>query len=214
MKVLNLFVKHPGAGGDRTPVDCIQCDLDGICGSTKAPPMRHILITQKSILDEFDLFPGDLKENIVVDFNGLHQLKSGIIIKIGSAKLRLTFHCEPCKVIANKVNLGKIAHKRGVLFSVIQKGFIAVGDNVVITDEYLEEIPYEIGDRIEWYLSKNSDPIHASNLLWEIGLSNSYARALPRLIAKLPEQYQKKVLYKSHQRTTEPCRNLDLFQVA
>jgi MOSC domain-containing protein YiiM len=106
------------------------------------------------------------------------------VVKIGTALVRLTFHCEPCKKILHLVDFDSIVHKRGYLGCFLNGGRIAVGDPVAATEERLEAIPYAVKDRIRWFMTKQKAGLAALDLVHGLGLPSSYARAVPRLLEK------------------------------
>ncbi len=195
--VKHLFVKDEH-GSPMRLVATLNVGSNGIEGNAFCPPMRQVLIVPIQTLTEFNLQPGDLKENIIIDGFDLHKLKSGAVIQIGCVKIRLTFHCEPCRIIEDKVNLKKIIHKRGVLGSFLNNGFINIGDEVTVRDETYDSIPYRITDRIKWYLDKQDKPVPVSKLVFDIGLSNSYCRAIPNLVRNRDDIRANLILYKNN----------------
>jgi hypothetical protein len=54
-----------------------------------------------------------------------------------------------------------------------------------------EPIPYDIKQRIAWYLEKQTSRVEVTKLVWDVGLSKSYCRAIPRLIRDMPGARQK-----------------------
>ena len=169
---------------------------NGIEGNVYCLPLRQVLIVPTQSLTEFNLKRGDLRENIVVDGFDLHKLESGTVIQIGSVRIRLTFHCEPCRKLADIVSLKKITHKRGILGNFLNNGVIKVGDAVVVGDKSFDAIPYRIDDRIKWYLDKQDKPVPVSKLAFDIGLSNSYCRAIPNLVRNRDDIRKELILYK------------------
>ena len=169
---------------------------NGIEGNVYCLPLRQVLIVPTQSLTEFNLKRGDLRENIVVDGFDLHKLESGTVIQIGSVRIRLTFHCEPCRKLADIVSLKKITHKRGILGNFLNNGVIKVGDAVVVCDKSFDAIPYRIDDRIKWYLDKQDKPVPVSKLAFDIGLSNSYCRAIPNLVRNRDDIRKELILYK------------------
>ena len=190
---------------------------NGIEGNVYCLPLRQVLIVPTQSLTEFNLKRGDLRENIVVDGFDLHKLESGTVIQIGSVRIRLTFHCEPCRKLADIVSLKKITHKRGILDNFLNNGVIKVGDAVVVGDKSFDAIPYRIDDRIKWYLDKQDKPVPVSKLAFDIGLSNSYCRAIPNLVRNRDDIREELILYKSSTRrkgvddSTTAQRQLSVF---
>jgi hypothetical protein len=182
--ISRLFLKRTKAGS-LEEVDELQFTPSGIVGAVSRPPLRQVLITAASELSDLSLSAGDLLENIVIVLPGLHALPSGSVLKIGAAAVRLTFHCEPCRNVATKASTKKLLHRRGALGCFLNSGLMKTGDQVSISTKTLEAIPYNPGERIRWYLNKIHRPIAARDLLYEVGLPNGYARALPAIMRKL-----------------------------
>ena len=172
MNVTDLFIKR---AHDRAmePVRCLQFDPQGIASGVRCSPLRQVLITSCSVSRDCGLEPGDLRENIVVDAEGLYDLASGSVI---------TFHCEPCKKILHLVAFDRILHKRGFLGCFLNSGTIACGDPVTVTEQQLEPIPYTVKDRVRWFLGRQDPALAATELAHALGLPSSYARAIPRLV--------------------------------
>lgn len=197
--VRHLFVKD-AHGTPMRSVMAFGVGPNGIEGNVYCQPLRQVLIVPTQSLTEFDLKPGVLGENMVVDGIDLHKLESGTVIQIGSVRIRLTFHCEPCRKIADKVDLKKITLKRGVLGNFLNTGIIKVGDAGVAGAKSFDAIPYRIDDRIKWYLDKQDKPVPVSKLAFDIGLSNSYCRAIPNLVRNRNDIRTDLILYKNKSR--------------
>ncbi len=185
----------------------------GIQGAVYSAPIRHLLMVPKSTLLEFELKPGDLRENLIIDDDGignLHTLPSGTVIKIQDVLVRLTVHCEPCGRLRHLVDLAAIQHKRGYLGTILSKGIIRTGNHItLVSDRRYEAIPYDLKERIEWYLDQKTTPVKATTLIHDIGLSASYCRALPKLTKDIPD-IERRILFQSAP-ATEPPR---LFSAA
>ena len=214
--IKHLFVKSKH-GNPMRSVMAFGVGPNGIEGNVYCQPLRQVLIVPTQSLTEFSLKPGCLRENIVIDGIDLHKLESGTIIQIGCVRIRLTFHCEPCRKVADKVSLKKIIHKRGVLGSFLNNGVIKVGDAVAVGAKGFDAIPYRIDDRIKWYLDKQDKPVAVSKLVFDIGLSNSYCRAIPNLVRNRDDIRKELILYQSGSkskgisRSTTTRRQLSLF---
>jgi len=183
MQVTNLFVKrHHGSVMDS--VVTISHGTDGIRDNVACAPFRQVLIASQSVMAECDLRPGDLRENIVVDFDRLYDLASGTVVKIGTAMIRLTFHCEPCKTILKLVDFDRIEHKRGVLGCFLNSGSISIGDEFGVTDICLEPIPYAVHERIRWFLKHQNMPGAATDVMHKIGLPASAAKLMSRIMLR------------------------------
>jgi MOSC domain-containing protein YiiM len=184
MQVTNLFLKRRHRVS-MIPVGAFSHSCNGIVGNTTYAPFRQVLIAAKSVMIECGLAPGDLRENVVVDFDGLYELPSGTVVRIGESLIRLTFHCEPCKQILKLVDFRRIEHKRGVLGCFLNEGETAVGDSTVVTETRLESIPYALHERICWFLSRGEAPAAASDLVHQLGLPKSATRLVSGLLPKL-----------------------------
>jgi MOSC domain-containing protein YiiM len=183
MRVTNLFLKL--RHGERLEsVDQIHYGQDGLHQNVACAPFRQALIASRSVIAECGLQVGDLRENIVVDCDDLYDLPSGTIIEIGTARIRLTFHCEPCKQILRLIKFDQIEHRRGVFGSFLNSGTISVGDELVVTEERMESIPYATKERLRWYLQHNDAPSAALDLIHKIGLPAKYAKIMPRMLKR------------------------------
>lgn len=180
------------------PAQYLEFTPVGIIGNVPCLPLRQVLILSTDVLEEFHLSQGDLYENLVINYEELHGLPSGTILRIGPAHIHLTFHCEPCGNIKDKVGIKAILHKRGYLGRFLNQGTIRLGDDIENLGVGFSAIPYDLTERLAWYLSRQVEPVFLSQVLTECGLSLSYARALPRLLKRLPEPLINKVKYKSN----------------
>ncbi|MEQ1758228.1 MAG: MOSC domain-containing protein [Vicinamibacterales bacterium] len=187
------------------PADSLTLSPDGIAGSIHAEPMRHVLIVPQSTLDEFGLTPGDLRENVVIDdssFGGLHELPSGTVLGLGDVDIRLTIHCEPCPRMNPVVSDYRVLKdKRGYLGTITKGGTIKLGDLVVPKGVRYEAIPFDLKERILWYLDKQDSPVPVTTLVKEVGLSVSYCRVIPNVLRDLPKA-KAKVLFAKDQAPT------------
>jgi MOSC domain-containing protein YiiM len=182
--VTRLFDKR-AHGTPMEPVGALGFSPQGLAANVRCSPLRQVLITSRSVTEQYGLAPGDLRENIEVDRDDLYALASGTVIRIGAALVRLTFHCEPCKKITHLVSFDEIVHRRGYLGCFLNSGTLALGDAVTVTGETLEAIPYAVKDRIRWFFGKQNAALGAMDIVHGLGLPSSYARALPRLVANL-----------------------------
>ena len=117
--------------------------LDGdLHGKTRAPGgRRQVLIVDRADLVRLGLQPGELREQITVDFSDLNTLPAGTLLRIGSVTCELTGPCEPCTHIGGLVGVGDphafqhtLLGHRGQLARVTAiegDGTIRVGDPVI-----------------------------------------------------------------------------------
>jgi MOSC domain-containing protein YiiM len=186
MQVIQLLVKGRH-GGAMSPLEAFAYDQSGIRGGVSCAPFRQVLIASQSVTSEIGLRPGDLRENIIIDCKDLYDLPSGTVVQIGTARIRLTFHCEPCKQITRLISFDRILHRRGVFGTFLNSGSIGVGDEFAVTPERYEAIPYAARDRIHWFLQNQNVPGAASDLIHKIGLPASYSRFINRFLQKRAE---------------------------
>src|SRR3989337_2294367 len=101
---------------------------------------RQVLVMDRETLEASGLVPGDLREQLTVDFAALETLPVGTHLRVGSATLEVTGPCEPCNHIG-KLNgrpdalefKKSLEGRRGQLAKVIAvegDGFIRLGDPV------------------------------------------------------------------------------------
>jgi len=196
MIITNLLVKRKR--GDEHPlmeVTSFDVDEKGIVGVTPASITRHVLFLPKEVLEEFNLRPGNFRENIIIEGANIHALKSGTVLLIGGVKVRLTYHCEPCKRISQFVSIKEAMHKRGYLGTVLNAGTISVNDKIEVSEsESFGEIPYDIRERIQWYLDQQENPVSASQITFDLGLTKSTEKVLPKILEKMGVHYQKLLL--------------------
>ncbi len=184
MPVTNLYIKRRH-GTALEAVSNLTFDQNGIADGIACSPFRQVLIASRSVLADCGLRPGDLRENVVVDYDDLYDLPSGTVVKIGPALIRLTFHCEPCKKILKLIEFDRIVHRRGVFGNFLNHGTVSLGDQFAVLEQRFEPIPYAVNERIKWFLCKHPGPAAARHLIHAIGLPTAYARAMPRLLDKL-----------------------------
>ena len=198
-----LFYKATDPVKNVLEASSLSLTLEGIRSSLKQHALKQVLLLPNSSLTDFELQAGQLKENIVIsDTIDLHNIASGRVLVVGQAKIRLTFHCEPCSKIKHLVNPKKILHKRGYHGQIVRSGQIKIGDSISLSNECYEPIPYDFADRVKWHLEKTTGKIWASDLVYAIGLSSSYCRALPNVLRNRTDIDKSRILFKNKQATT------------
>ncbi len=124
-----------------TPSDPVQEAIaisgQGLQGdrSCSASNVRQVLLMDKETLDELDLNPGQIKENITTIGLDIAKAQPGQVFFIGDqVTLEIVGHCEPCaKMNALRPGLlNQINGRRGMLATVINGGPIKVGDTIRI----------------------------------------------------------------------------------
>lgn len=133
--VLGLFLK-PGHGLPMREVQSVSAvagqGLEGDASFGRS--RRQVLLVDQSVLAEFNLRPGQTRENIALAGLSLTGLPAGTRLRIGEAVLEVTGDCAPCSLM-DSIRPGlreAIRGQRGVLARVDQGGIISVADSVTI----------------------------------------------------------------------------------
>jgi len=188
--ILKVFIK-PSGGAPMVEPATGQIGLlegYGIEGDKNAHPFspRQVLLTRQEDSDEFNIHPGELRENIVINGLDSSAFAPGALVQVGdSVQIRLTFHCEPCKRIGHLVHsFREIEGKRGILGVVLVGGLVQVSNKVTVTpDTYrpLPSVPYE---RFLLFLSQVpcGRVVTYKQVVIGMGVAESYIRAIPRYI--------------------------------
>ena len=133
--IVNLHL----AKKSRTPVEPVQ-EATAISGKglegdryCNERIVRQVLIMDKETLDELDLVPGLIKENVTTTGLDLSQTKAGQVVFLGDeVTMELVGECDPCeRMDAIRPGLREILdHRRGMLAVVVNGGPIKVGDSI------------------------------------------------------------------------------------
>ena len=135
--ITNIYI----ARVKETPSDPVQeataISNQGLEGDRSCKPgaLRQVLVMDKETLDEMELKPGIIKENITTTGLDLSQTKAGQVFFIGNdVTMEIVGECEPCgKMDAIRQGLQeRLNHRRGMLATVINGGAIKVGDSIRI----------------------------------------------------------------------------------
>ena len=189
-RIAHLFLKK-AAGKPRTPVLSVTGLRGyGLEGDLHASPIspRQVLVIRKEDLDELSIAYGALLENIIVEGIPANAFQPGALLTIGeNLQIRLTFHCEPCKKIADVVpSLKAVRGKRGILGVVLEDGKISVGDRATCMPgrfKPLSEIPFE--RFLEFIRQVPSGKVVTYKMVTQgMGVAAGYLRAIPKYIEK------------------------------
>jgi MOSC domain-containing protein YiiM len=128
-----LLIK-PQKGAKSVLKDSVQATLAGFDGDYHAgvSKRRQIMLLSGAVVDEFNLNPGDIYENVIVDGFDVMQLREGQQVRLGDALVAVTVPCEPCHRM-NRVRPGlqdALADRRGMFVKVLEAGTVRVGDPV------------------------------------------------------------------------------------
>ncbi len=130
-----LFVTAEKKGRPE-PQQTVSLNVNGLDGDfhSRSATRRQILLLSANTLDEFDLKPGTLMENLVVEGIDVMKLEPGQRLSAGSSVLEVTVPCEPC-IQMERIRSGlkkALEGKRGMFARVITPGTIRVGDRIQI----------------------------------------------------------------------------------
>jgi MOSC domain-containing protein YiiM len=121
-------------GEQSLSLDAVQAVAGGFDGDHHAgsSKRRQILLVSGNVLDELNLAPGDIYENIVVDGLDVMTLQEGQQLRLGEVLVAVTMPCEPC-VQMERVRRGlqnALQDRRGMFVRVVVPGKVRVGDRV------------------------------------------------------------------------------------
>src|SRR2546422_8037718 len=128
-----LFVKLE-KGAKSVPKDSVQAGLAGFDGDhhTVNSKRRQILLISGTVIDQLDLKPGNVYENVIVDGLDVMTLQEGQRLRLGDALVAVTIPCEPC-IQMERLRTGlqeAFRNRRGMFVTVLEPGIVRVGDVV------------------------------------------------------------------------------------
>jgi MOSC domain-containing protein YiiM len=131
--VANLFLKTQ-SGKPMTVVTTVTAvSGEGILGDASyGKRKRQVLLIDSETLSEFELNPGDVRENVTLAGFELAKLSPYDQLMVGEILLAVTGPCEPCSML-DELRLGlssDIKGRRGVLATVVRGGELKVGDPI------------------------------------------------------------------------------------
>lgn len=101
---------------------------------------NQVLLIDTATLETLALAPGQLREQITLDFPNLHSLPEGTLLSIGQAVVQITGPCVPCTHIGNLLGVSdpealqcSLSRRRAVLEAVVQgesEGWVHLGDQL------------------------------------------------------------------------------------
>jgi MOSC domain-containing protein YiiM len=115
----------------------VQVSSSGFQGDfhSRTANRRQILMLSSDVLRAFEVSPGTLFENIVIEGIDVMSLSPGQRLHIGDSVLEVTVPCEPC-VQMERVRKGlkqALQGKRGMFAQVVTPGTIRIGDTVTLS---------------------------------------------------------------------------------
>lgn len=121
------------------PVEEIEALANrGLAGCAHAQPggLRQVLLMDLETLEDMQLRPGEVKENITTRGLDVRGLRPGQRLRIGAALVEVTVPCEPCKRM-EEIRAGlkqELRGRRGMLCRVLEGGRIRTGDTILALD--------------------------------------------------------------------------------
>ena len=107
--------------------------LDG-CAHARRGSKRQVLLMDAETLEEMDLHPGQVKENVLTRGLSLRGLQRGQRLRAGDALLEVTMPCAPCNLMES-IRPGletQMRGKRGMLCRVLEDGLMRPGDSIEV----------------------------------------------------------------------------------
>ena len=137
-RILYLFVK-PAHGEPMRAVEVVEAEGgQGLVGDASyGRGRRQVLIVESDALGRFELEPGQLRENMVVEGLPLAGMPAGTRVQAGDALLEVTGDCAPCRFLDDIRDGLQIAMEgqRGILCRVLENGTIRVDDRFFIVSD-------------------------------------------------------------------------------
>ena len=114
--------------------EIVAIENHGFAGCAHARPggQRQVLLMDIETLEELDIAPGTVIENITTRGIDLRTLEAGERLRIGEALLEVSLRCDPCDRM-EEIRPGlkeELRGRRGMLFRVVKGGRIRVGDSI------------------------------------------------------------------------------------
>lgn len=130
-----LFIKS-GKGRRSVSLPEVQAIKGGFDGDRHAGTVRsrQVLLISGSVLDELELEPGAVQENVVVDGLDVMGLEEGQQLRLGDALVSVTIPCEPC-IQMERLRAGlrqALENRRGMFVKVVSPGKVRVGDFIEV----------------------------------------------------------------------------------
>jgi molybdopterin adenylyltransferase len=128
-----IFIK-PEKSSTSMPLRSVNATLGGFEGDhhTGSSRRRQILLLSGNVLDELNIQPGAIYENVVLDGIDVMSLQEGQEFRLGEALVAVTIPCEPC-IQMERLRSGlrdALQHRRGMFVKVLVPGTVRVGDEL------------------------------------------------------------------------------------
>jgi MOSC domain-containing protein YiiM len=192
----------------------------GIVGDRHACPHspRQLLIAGDAAYERFELPEATLRENVRIDAS-TKELRSGDLLRFGSdVVLWLTFHCEPCSLLERRQPgiVKVIGEHRGMLARVLRGGSFGVGDEVSLAHASPPAMSDDWQSRVLGVACAvpAGQYIVYRQLAEMAGVANSYCRAFPKVLSRLPLEVSSRVVSTRSAPPGPRWSGAELFEVA
>ena len=126
------FITYEGIEGDRHRKAAEQIQYSSVA-SVSSVPKRQVLLMDLETLKEFDLFSGQVRENVTVEGLDFSKINTGDTLTFESGViLEITGICDPCSFMEG-IREGlrdDIDGRRGLLAFVQNGGSVQVGNSI------------------------------------------------------------------------------------
>jgi MOSC domain-containing protein YiiM len=111
----------------------LDVGLEG-CAHARPQGRRQVLLMDRETLDDFELAPGIVRENVTTEGVDVNGLAIGQRLQIGEVELQVSAVCDPCEQIeALRPGLqAAMQGKRGMLCRVVRGGLLRRGAEIVV----------------------------------------------------------------------------------
>jgi MOSC domain-containing protein YiiM len=132
-RVRAIFIT-PRKGEPPVQLSSVEAVAGGLKGDWHSDPSnsRQILLVSGSVLDELQLEPGAIYENVVIDGMDIMRLEEGERLWLCDALVQVTIPCPPC-IAMDYVRPGlrkSLRNRRGVFVKVVSQGTVVTGGPV------------------------------------------------------------------------------------
>jgi len=137
-RINNVFIK-PAHGSPMRAVELVEAhDGRGLQGDASyGRGKRQVLIIEREVLQQFELEPGQIRENLTIAGLKLSGIPAGTRLRAGDALLEVTGDCTPCNFL-DDIRSGlqsAMEGQRGTLCRVVESGTIRVDDRINIVSD-------------------------------------------------------------------------------
>lgn len=149
---------------------------------------RQVCIVHEDDLEAQAMRPEQARVNLVLRGGSADVLRSGALLEIGNTRIRIAFKCEPCAHGAQLADVPMTRFrnlKRYLGLVITDDSAVALGSPVSAHPDMFEAWEDDFRGRVTRALRfvPDGQQVLSTELLFTIGASKGYARALPRWVA-------------------------------